>query len=295
MKVFLTGATGYIGSAVVDALQTAGHSVTGLARSDEAAETLRERGCEVQRGNLEDAEALAAGARAADATIHTASTGDARSGQLDPPAVRAMVDTLKGSERPFIYTSGVWVLGDTGGEPATENAPLDPVPIVSWRPAVEQMVLDAADRGVRTVVIRPAMVYGRGAGIPAMLVNAARKHGAVRYVGTGENRWTMVDVEDLADLYVRAMENAPAGTLLHAAAGPPVRVAEIASAAAVAGGAEGRTASWPLDEAREQLGPFADALALDQWVSGKRAEEMLGWRPQTPSVLEDLRRGSYAG
>ena len=295
MNVFLTGATGYIGSAVVDALQKSGHSVTGLARSDAAAEKLRERGCEVHRGDLQNPQTLAAGARAADATIHTASTSDTRSGQLEPPAVRAMLDAVEGSDQPFIYTSGVWVLGDTGDEPADEDAPLDPLPIVAWRPAVERMVLDAAERGVRTVVIRPAMVYGRGAGIPAMLVDAARKHGVVRYVGTGENRWTMIHVEDLADLYVRTVENASAGTLLHAAAGPPLRVAEIASAAAEAGGVKGQTTGWPLDEAREKLGPFADALALDQWVSGKRAEEMFEWRPQAPSVLDDLRRGSYAG
>ena len=295
MNVFLTGATGYIGSAVVDALQKSGHSVTGLARNDEAAGTLRERGCKVHRGDLQNPQTLAEGARATDATIHTASTNDARSGQLDPPAVRAMLDALESSDRPFLYTSGVWVLGDTGDGPADENASLDPSPIVAWRPAVERMVLDAAELGVHTVVIRPAMVYGRGGGTPAMLLDAARKHGVVRYVGTGENRWTMIHVEDLADLYVRAMENAPAGTLLHAAAGPPLQVAEIASATAEAGGAEGHTASWPLAEARERLGPFADALALDQWVSGKRAEEMLGWRPQAPSVLDDLRRGSYLG
>ncbi len=154
-------------------------------------------------------------------------------------------------------------------------------------------MLDAAAQGVRAVVIRPAIVYGRGGGIPADFVKSARETGAARYVGTGENRWAMVHVEDLADVYVRALQKAPAGTLLHAADGPSYRVKEIAEAASLGAGAGGRTESWPLEEARKTLGAYADALVLDQQVSAERAKATLGWKPDAPSLLQDLRRGSY--
>jgi nucleoside-diphosphate-sugar epimerase len=139
------------------------------------------------------------------------------------------------------------------------------------------------------VVVRPAVVYGRGGGTPGMFVSAARRKGVVRYVGDGTQRWPFVHVDDLAALYVLALD-APTATLLTAAAGPSIPVIDIAEAAAQANGAE--TEAWPLEEAREKLGPYADALALDQQVSAERALG-LGWKPKRPSVLEDLRTGSY--
>src|SRR5712692_1954493 len=159
LRVFLTGATGYIGGAVADALLAAGHSVTGLARSDEAAGKLRLKGITPYRGDLKSPTSLAAGVQASKGVIHTGTTND---GTLDEEAVRAMLEALRGSGRPFVYTSGVWVLGDTGGQIADESAPLHPTPLVAWRPAVEKLVPDAAAHGVRAVVIRPAIVYGRG-------------------------------------------------------------------------------------------------------------------------------------
>src|SRR5205823_8943417 len=123
-------------------------------------------------------------------------------GHTDTEAVTAMLDALKGSGKPFVYTSGVWVLGNTGYQTVDESAALNPPRIVAWRPAAEQRVLDAAKQGVRGIVIRPAIVYGRGGGIPAMLVQAANQSGAAWYVGDGQNRWPVVHVEDLADLYL---------------------------------------------------------------------------------------------
>ncbi|HEY9014402.1 MAG TPA: NAD-dependent epimerase/dehydratase family protein, partial [Gemmatimonadales bacterium] len=119
--------------------------------------------------------------------------------------------------------------------------------------------------------------------------------GAAQYVGTGENRWPFVHVDDLAELYLLALEKAPAGTLLLGVSGPSHRVRDVAAAASKGAGAGGRTAAWPLEEARAKLGAYADALVLDQQASGKRAQELLGWRPSRPDVLEDLERGSYAG
>jgi nucleoside-diphosphate-sugar epimerase len=295
MKVFLTGATGYIGSAVAEALQRAGHEVSGLARSDEAASKLEAAGLHALHGDLHDAESLAAAARAADAVIHTASTNGPDMPQTDRQAVEAIIAALAGTNKPFIYTSGIWVLGDTGERVADEESPLDPTPLVAWRPAVEELALKASERGVRSVVIRPGMVYGRGGGMVAPFIKSAREGSAPRYVGTGENRWPLVHVEDLADLYVKALEAAPPATLLLAVHGPSLRVREIAEAASRSAGADGRTESWPLDEARKTLGPYADALALDQQVSAERSKRLLQWSPRAPTLLEDLASGSYAG
>jgi len=292
MRVFLTGATGYIGSAVAEALRAAGHEVMGLARSDAAARRLASVGVQAVRGNLTDPAGVASAARSADGVIHTASTNDAQAGAVDAALADALLAALRGSGKPFLYTSGIWGYGDTGGRVLDETSPRTPAPLVAWRAAVERRVIEAGHDSIRTVVIQPAIVYGRGGGIPAMLVRSAREEGAARYVGSGENRWPTVHVDDLADLYVRALTGAPPGTMLLAAnQAHPVK--EIARAASEGAGAGGRTVSWPLDQARQELGPFADALVLDQQVSAKRAEALLGWRPGRPEVLDDLRHGSY--
>jgi nucleoside-diphosphate-sugar epimerase len=294
MEVFLTGATGYIGSAVAEALLSAGHKVTGLARTDEKAAQLSARGVRAILGNLLQPETMAAAARAADGVIHTANTNDATSPKVDAAAVAAMLKAMQGSGKPFLYTSGVWVLGSTGEKVADESTPTNPTPLVAHRPAIEQEVLGGKQNRVRSIVIRPALVYGRGGSIPAMLVQSARETGAARYVGDGTNRWPFVDVEDLAKLYVLALEKAPAGSLYNAASGPSYRVREVAEAASIGGGAKGKTQSLPLEEARKTMYAFADALVLDQQVSGKKAEKDLGWTPRAASVLDDLKTGSYA-
>jgi nucleoside-diphosphate-sugar epimerase len=291
MRVMLTGATGYIGSAVADALRGAGHDVAGLARSEPAADRLTAMGVRPVRGDFADPASVREAARAAEAVISTASTND---GATDSAAVAAILDGLRGSGRPFLYTSGIWSYGDTGGRVVTEAGPATPAAYVAWRSGVEAAVLQAGGEGVRTVVIQPAVVYGRGGGLPARFVRSARKDGAAKFVGTGENRWPLVHVEDLAELYVRALERAPAGTLLIAAAGPSVRVGDIARAASEAAGAGGKVVAWPLADARQVLGIYADALALDQQVSSRRAEELLGWTPFRPGILDELRHGSYA-
>ena len=291
MTVFVTGATGYIGRVVVRALCTAGYEVHGLARSPLAEAKLRADGGEVVRGSLTDLPVLARAARAADAVIHLGATGDAEQAEVDTAAVSAMLNAVEGSGKRFVYTSGIWVLGSTGNDVADEDAPLDPTPIVAWRAGVEGTMREAADWGLRPVVLRPAVVYGRGGGTPGTFVASARKKGVVRYVGDGTQRWPFVHVDDLAELYVLALE-ASSGTVLNAAAGPSLRVREVAETAAEANGAEAE--AWPLEDARERLGPYADALALDQQVSSRRALAF-GWNPSRPSVLDELRTGSYTG
>jgi nucleoside-diphosphate-sugar epimerase len=252
---------------------------------------LKSAGIQPVRGDFSDPKSVGSAARAADGVISLATTYDPT---IDGPAIDAILDALAGSNKPFIYTSGIWSHGDTGGKVVDESSPPKPAELVKWRQAVEERVLEGAKRGIRTVVIRPAIVYGRGAGIPAGFVESARKQGAAQHVGTGENRWPFVHVDDLADLYLLALEKAPAGTLLLGVSGPSHRVREVAAAASRGAGAGGKTVAWPLEEARGKLGGYADALVLDQQASGKRAQDLLGWRPHRPDVLEDIERGSYA-
>lgn len=292
MRVFLTGASGYIGSAVADRLRAGGHELTGLARTDAAASRLTAAGIRPVRGDFSEPAAVGSAAGGADAVISMATTYDPT---IDGPAIDAILVALEGSNKPFIYTSGIWAYGDTGGRVVDETTPGKPAALVAWRQAVEDRVREGARRGIRSVVIRPAIVYGRGGGIPAGFVRSAREEGAARYVGTGDNRWPFVHVDDLADLYLLALERAPAGSLLLGVSGPSRPVRDVAVAASRGAGAGGRTVGWPVGEAREKLGAYADALVLDQQASGKRARELLGWKPHRPDVLDDLERGSYAG
>jgi nucleoside-diphosphate-sugar epimerase len=291
MRIFLTGATGYIGSAVAERLQAAGHQLSALARSDASAAKLQSARVQPVRGDFTDPKSVGQAAGAADGVISLATTYDP---SIDGPAVDAILDALAGGNKPFIYTSGIWSHGDTGGKVVDETSPANPAELVRWRQEVEQRVLDAAKRGIRSVVIRPAIVYGRGGGIPAGFVDSARQEGAARYVGTGKNRWPLVHVDDLADLYLLALEKAPPGTLLLGVNGPSRPVGEIAAAASRGAGAGGRTTATPVEEARKKMGAYADALTLDQQASSRRAQELLGWKPRRPDVLEDIERGSYA-
>ena len=291
MNIFVTGATGYIGGAVSEALLRAGHAVVGLVRPGKDPALLERRGIRAFVGSLGDPIALAAEAATVDATIHTAFEMTADGPLADEAAVEAILSELAGANKAFVYTSGIWVMGNTG-EGADEDTPLNPPPVVAWRAAVERKVRDAAARGIRTVVIRPAMVYGRGGGVPASFPRSARDTGAAVYVGTGENHWPFVHVDDLADLYVRALGAAP-GSLFLGAAGPALPVRQVAEAASRGAGAEGRTRAWPVDEAFAVFGPMVQGLTLDQQISGKLAQRVLGWNPGAPSILEDIEHGSY--
>src|SRR3954470_5222721 len=291
MRVFLTGASGYIGSAVAERLRAAGHQLTALARSDASAAKLQSADIQPVRGDFSEPKSVGHAAGQADGVISLATTYDP---SIDGPAIDAILEALAGSNKPFIYTSGIWSHGDTGGKVVDETSPPKPATLVAWRQAVEDRVLAGAKRGIRTGVIRPAIVYGRGGGIPAGFVESARQEGAARYIGTGKNRWPLVHVDDLADLYLLALEKAAPGTLLLGVSGPSRPVSEIAAAASRGAGASGRTVATPLEEARKTVGPYADALALDQQASGRRAQELLGWNPRRPDVLEELERGSYA-
>jgi nucleoside-diphosphate-sugar epimerase len=293
MKLFLTGATGFIGGAIARAAIRAGHQVTALVRSRASgpAVSLSRIGVALHVGDLRDPHNFSAAAGTANAVIHTASTNDASAGAVDEAAALAML-TAQPAGAAFIYTSGAWVYGDTGGTSATEAFGLNP-PLLG-RPAVERKVLAlAAEQRVAAVVLRPAMVHGDGGGVFGMLAGMARASGVVQIVGTGRNHWPTVHVDDLATAYVAAVERANdrepaiAGRTFNIVAEEAVPVAAIGDAIRVAVGAN-RLEVVPLENARQTMGPFADALALDQGMNGRLAQQFLAWTAKRPGTIADL-------
>jgi nucleoside-diphosphate-sugar epimerase len=290
VRVLLTGATGYIGRAVAEEMSAVGHVVVAVARSAAAESQLRDLRYETVRGDLLRPESLVDAARACDRLVHLAATQDDDMAASEQATVRAFLGALAGSEKPFVYTSGVWVYGGAPpGQVLDEDSATDPVAIYAWRPALEAEVLAAARSGVRSIVIRPAMVYGRGGG-PLNQFGDMAVNGIPRYVGDGSNHWTLVHVDDLARLYVLALERASAGTLINAAVGEPIRVSDLALAATAGAGFTNPPVPWPEADAAHVLGPVvAEALTRDHRISGERARTLLGWQPTARSPLRELR------
>ena len=299
MRVFVLGATGYVGFAIAEALGEAGHEVVGLARSEGSADKLKDSRFEVVVGDLRRPENFSDAVRKAEAVIYAAAPEGPDAAEVDRRAVESILDELHGTGRTFIYTSGGWVVGSTGGKVADEESPVDPPPGMEWRPAVEKLLLSAAgERGVRTFVVRPALVYGAGGGVVGELVDWARSYGIARYVKPPNEEcfWTLVHREDLGRFYVRLAEatSVPGGELLLLVGSGPFPAREISAAAGRTAGVGGEVEEWPLQEAREELGTYADSLALSQKLSSARARKLLDWEPTAPSVFEELERGSYS-
>jgi nucleoside-diphosphate-sugar epimerase len=290
MKVFVTGATGYIGRAVLDSLHRAGHSSVGLAREMERAAATPGPGREWVIGNLRDARTYSFEASACDAILHLGADMSSFA-TVDRISVETLLSSASKGEgkKVFVYTSGVWVLGPTGETAADEDSPLNPVPLIAARVDHERMTLDAGSEHLTTAVVRPGIVYGGHGGIVSGFFADAVSSGRPTVVGDGNNRWAGVYLGDLCDLYVRLLESAfspairklaPKERVFHAVAPATETVSSIARAASRAAGREDTVHFWPLEEAREKLGGFADALALDQVVGSKRSEAILGWRPR---------------
>jgi len=293
MRTFLTGATGYIGSAVLDTLLRNRHEVTALVRDPEKAERLRLRGVHAVVGELSAPKSYAQAAEASDAIIHTALDRSKLAAKVDRQAIDTLLGaairhSAKGQPVTVVYTSGVWVLGNTVGQ-ATEDAPVRPTEHAAWRPDHEKLVLDAGKgRTLRTAVIRPGIVYGGGRGIIADLLKDAA-NGLVRVIGDGRNHWACVYDRDLADLYVRAATDPEASGIFHATDEADERVADIVEAVARHPTLQPDVRNVPIEEARAKLGAYADALALNQIVRSARAKA-LGWTPTLHSVSGNVAR-----
>ena len=291
MRVFVTGASGYIGSAVCAAVKKRGHDVVGLARSQQSIDKLKHSGVHPVLGTLGDHNVLCEMTHDADAVIHCAFEQSAQGAALESGALDAMLGSVDTDHEAFIYTSGVWVYGDTGGKVVDESAPLNPIALVAWRPHHERKVQDAQRHKLRTIIIRPGLVYGGSGGLVAMLVGQAQS-GKLAIVGNGHNHWPLVRLDALAELYALAIEEAPADSIYNGTSGESVQYGEIARAAHRIAGGDGNVDTMPLEEARKIMGPFADALVLDQRVSSAKAQHELGWKPHRPSVLEELAAAS---
>jgi nucleoside-diphosphate-sugar epimerase len=293
MRVFLTGATGFIGSAIVPELRAAGHEVLGLARSDAGADKLKQAGVAAQRGELSDTDCLAAAARACDGVIHTAFIHDWSisrevAAETDLRAVEALAGALAGSGKPLVVTSGTALVAP--GRLATEEDELSAgIP----RGASEAAVLLAAGRGVRASVVRLSpSVHGKGDhGFVHMLIEVARRTGVSAFVGDGANRWSAVHRLDAARLFRLALEKAASGARLHGVAEEGVPMRAIAQTIGTGLGVPVRGLSE--DEAKKHFEWFAHFVAIDSPASSAITRQTLGWNPQGPDLLTDMRESGY--
>lgn len=302
MKVFVTGASGHIGSAVVPELLQAGHQVVGLARSDTSAAALKAAGAEARRGELDDLANLTDAASQSDGVIHLAFKHDAvyngamsSAVDADAAALRALAQGLEGTGKPLVGTGGTLLLGLMGitGRPGTED---DHAPMLegSVRTNNENYVIGLADRGIRSSVVRlPPLVHSTldKHGFGPTLIRIAREQGFAGYPGDGTNHWSAGHTLDAARLYRLALERAPAGTRLHADGEEGVELKEIA--ATIAEMLQLPTASVPLDELDGYFGFLSSFITLDVRVSTAKTRALLDWNPVGPGLIEDLKQGHY--
>jgi nucleoside-diphosphate-sugar epimerase len=288
MRILLTGATGYIGAVVCDALVRAGHEVTALVRNPAKARRLAAQGVQLLHADLGEPGAYRDHIGGFDAYVHTAIDTSARAAEVDRKAIETMRDIAWRSSRAvFVYTSSIWILGSTR-EPADETAPLNPAPSAIFRPEHEQLVLEANGGGLRASVVRPGIVYGGSDGIISDLLRDA-DNGIVRVIGNGDNHWALVYDRDLADLYVKLIAHPQASGIFHATDEGDEEVNDLVRAMSRQVEHKPEVRYVPLPEARAKLGALADGLSLDQLIRSSRAHE-IGWTPTVKSVARNVPR-----
>jgi nucleoside-diphosphate-sugar epimerase len=297
MKIFCTGASGYIGGSVAAALVAAGHQVTGLVRSQEKADAVRARGIQPVLGTLDDGDVLAHAARAADVVVNAANA-DHRG------AVVALLDALAGSGKPLIHTSGSSIIGTRArGERSEavfdEDTPFTPSPARTARVALNEFILSYRDKGCHPVIICPSLIYGLGHGagphsvqVP-LLIRLARKRGNAAHAGPGENIWSNVHIDDLVTLYALAIGKAPAGSFYFAENGEN-SMRELCDSINRMLGLKGPPAAMSMAEATSEWGEGTteDTMASNSRVRAKRARQ-LGWLPGARGVIEEIEQGCY--
>jgi nucleoside-diphosphate-sugar epimerase len=267
MRIFMTGATGYVGGAVAAQLLEGGHEVSALVRPQSNSKTLRDRGATIVAGDLGNLPDFANTFATYGVLVHTAFAAGKDAVAWD----RMAVDAFTASSAFVVYTSGVWVCGQTGDRAADEKTPVNPLPLVAWRPPHEHRVL-ATGRGA---VIRPGCVYGGRQSLFADWFAAADQRRPLQIVGDGRNHWAMVNLHDLADCYLRVVEQKTGGTF-HAVDGTRATLDECAKAIAP----KGQIEHVPADVARQKMGPFTDALVVDQQISSEATRRQVGWTPR---------------
>ncbi|MEZ0112445.1 nucleoside-diphosphate-sugar epimerase [Catenulispora sp. EB89] len=285
MKIFLTGGSGYIGRATIAELLRHGHTVEALARSEQSAQAVAGVGAVAVHGGLADLDVLRHAAARADAVIHLA---QADSPDTELAAATAMQDGV--GPGTYVHTGGSWVYGDTDGV-QDETAPWNPPSVVAWRKPVEDQVLARAAEGGRPVVVQPGLLYGGDNRlIDHFLITPGKRAGAVPYIGDGTNHWSLIHIDDVATLYTAALAAQPGSVYLGVGENHPT-MKEVAEAASRGAGLGGKTASITLEQARTQMGPVADAFALDQRLTSAKARRELGWVPVHDDPLGTFERG----
>ncbi len=298
MNIFMTGASGYIGGTVADSLIKAGHAITGLARTEDSAARLRAHGIEPVRGELSSHSIVRNAARSADAVVNCANADDAF-------VVAAIVEGLAGSGKAFLHTSGSSIVGDKAAGKASpkihhEDTPFEPLPEKIQRVAVDRAVLASAVQGVRSAVLCPCLIYGQGRGANSdsiqvpNLIRQAVKSGVPRYIGAGENIWSTVHIDDVAGVYLLALEAARAGSFFYVENGEATLKSIVESIARLLGGKRSPE-SWSIDAAVAEWGPQAAWFSLggNSRVSAEKARKMLGWKPAGADLVHEIEQGWY--
>jgi nucleoside-diphosphate-sugar epimerase len=292
MKIFVTGATGFIGYHVAARLSAVGHDVFGLARSAEKARRLAEAEVAAVMGDMSDPASYREAAGHCQVLIHCAAEYSQRYVELDRRTVEALLKSAEDSGLPrlVIYTSGCWNYGNTGREPADEGTPLNPPRMAQARVETEKTVLSANRGRVRTIIFRPGCVYGGAGSLTAAWFGSAEKEGAARIVGDGSFRWTMVHVSDLAEAYRLAAESAFGGEIFNATDRSRFTVLECAGSVSSVVNGRDSVNTAPVEEAAKLLGPMAECLVLDQHVDSSKAARLLGWQPRHGGFVDGVDR-----